>query len=381
MSELCYNRGCGLRFHPHSNREDACHYHPGVPIFHDALKGWSCCKKRTTDFSEFLAILGCTKGHHSNVKPPEPLKPEVTCNKDPTDNLMPQIDTEHIIKGPKSAESMERERPSSDVPMVKLPLKVSKSLQKSLEELRESTQKIATKKEEDVSSGVKVGTSCKNAGCKKTFQGPESDRETCNFHPGIPIFHEGMKYWSCCKIKTTEFEEFLEQPGCVKGKHLWTKKEADKKLVGCRHDWHQTGSVVVFTIYAKTSNPELSYVDANCTTLTIHIMFEKDKFFHKVLNLWGVVDVKKSFVNMGPTKVEISLKKLDPVTWAKLELQPHKVEEKEEKEKNEKDEKEKERKSLAQEKEEMHLGDEPPPLEDYESDDSIRLSDTDEEFD
>ncbi|XP_067903559.1 cysteine and histidine-rich domain-containing protein 1-like [Heterodontus francisci] len=378
MSELCYNRGCGLRFQLNSNRDDACCYHPGVPIFHDALKGWSCCKKKTTDFSEFLAIPGCTKGHHSNVKPPEPLKSEVTCNKDPTDNLKPQFDTEYIIKGAKSAESMKRERPSSDEPLVKLPQKVSKSLQESLEKLSESTQKIGTKGEEDPSSGVKVDTLCKHAGCKKTFQGPESDLETCNFHPGIPIFHEGMKYWSCCKIKTTEFEDFIEQPGCVKGKHLWTKKEADKKLVGCRHDWHQTGSVVVITIYAKTSNPERSYVDANRTMLTIHIMFEQDKVFHKVLNLWGVIDVEKSFANMGPTKVEISLKKMDPVTWAKLELPPLKIEEKE---KNGKEEKEKESKRLAQEKKEIYLGDEPPPLEDDESDDSLGLSDTDEEFD
>jgi len=33
---------------------DSCQHHPGVPVFHDALKGWSCCKKRTTDFTEFL---------------------------------------------------------------------------------------------------------------------------------------------------------------------------------------------------------------------------------------------------------------------------------------------------------------------------------------
>ena len=39
-----------------SKLSDSCHYHPGVPVFHDALKGWSCCKKRSTDFTEFLNI-------------------------------------------------------------------------------------------------------------------------------------------------------------------------------------------------------------------------------------------------------------------------------------------------------------------------------------
>uniref|UniRef100_A0A671KAZ2 CHORD domain-containing protein n=1 Tax=Sinocyclocheilus anshuiensis TaxID=1608454 RepID=A0A671KAZ2_9TELE len=56
MALLCYNRGCGGRFDADKNSDDACQFHPGVPIFHDALKGWSCCKKRTTDFSEFLSI-------------------------------------------------------------------------------------------------------------------------------------------------------------------------------------------------------------------------------------------------------------------------------------------------------------------------------------
>ena len=35
---------------------DVCQFHPGVPVFHDALKGWSCCPKRSTDFTEFLNI-------------------------------------------------------------------------------------------------------------------------------------------------------------------------------------------------------------------------------------------------------------------------------------------------------------------------------------
>lgn len=382
MSELCYNPGCGLRYEPHSNAGDACCYHPGVPIFHDALKGWSCCKKKTIDFSEFLAIPGCTKGHHSNVKQPEPLKQDITCTKDGADDTKPGPATEYILKGPKSAEKMKKERPSSEEPTVKLPQRVTKSLQESLAKLSTSSRKTDTNKEDNVKSGVIVGTMCKNNGCKKAFQGPESDRETCNFHPGIPIFHEGLKYWSCCRIKTTEFDEFLEQPGCAKGKHLWTKIDSDKKLVGCRYDWHQTGGMVVLTVYAKTSNPEHSHVDANQTMLTIHIVFEKDKVFHKALNLWGVVDTSKSFVNMGPTKVEINLQKLDPVNWAKFELPPQKVEgkdetrEKEQKEEIQKEEKAKENKPLAQE---MFLGDEPPPLEDDESDDSLRLSDTDDE--
>merc|ERR1712131_170606 len=41
------------------------------------MGGWSCCKKRVTDFGEFLAMPGCTAGPHSNEKPQETVKPEV----------------------------------------------------------------------------------------------------------------------------------------------------------------------------------------------------------------------------------------------------------------------------------------------------------------
>lgn len=55
--------------------EDSCRHHPGTPFFHDAYKGWSCCNKKSVDFTEFLNIKGCQLSKHSNVKPIEPEKP------------------------------------------------------------------------------------------------------------------------------------------------------------------------------------------------------------------------------------------------------------------------------------------------------------------
>ncbi|XP_067327707.1 integrin beta-1-binding protein 2 [Anolis sagrei] len=311
MALLCYNRGCGQQFDPEENSPDACLHHPGFPIFHDALKGWSCCRKRTTDFSEFLSIKGCTKGRHSNEKPPEPQE----APRMPKDKAA----TEIIVQGPKSAEKMERERPSSDEPKQLLPVKVSKTLEQSLEKLELSPkEEAAGQGSAGAALEVSLGTTCKNSGCKATFQGQESNMETCTFHPGVPVFHEGMKYWSCCGIKTTDFNAFLEQKGCSRGRHLWVKKQ-DKKLVSCRQDWHQTSSQVVVTLYAKTPLPELSSVKANRTSVDIHIVFEGDKIFQAELELWGVIDVQRSAVNLLPSKVEITLQKAPPLTWARLE--------------------------------------------------------------
>lgn len=47
-----------------------------MPYFHDAYKGWSCCNKKSVDFTEFLNIKGCQVSKHSNEKPPEPEKPK-----------------------------------------------------------------------------------------------------------------------------------------------------------------------------------------------------------------------------------------------------------------------------------------------------------------
>ncbi|XP_062998207.1 integrin beta-1-binding protein 2 isoform X2 [Elgaria multicarinata webbii] len=314
MALLCYNKGCGQQFDLEKNTQDACLHHPGFPIFHDALKGWSCCKKRTTDFSEFLSIKGCTRGYHSNEKPPEPGEalgePKV------------KMSTEIIVQGPKSAEMMERERPSSDEPKQLLPVKLSRSLEQALAKLDLSSKEQLPVHDSPGTGAVlevSAGTTCKNSGCKGVYQREESNMEICTFHPGVPVFHEGMKYWSCCGIKTTDFTAFLEQKGCSKGKHTWVKKQQDKKLVSCRQDWHQTSSQVVVTIYAKIPLPDLSSVKANQTVLDIHVIFEGDKIFQAELDLWGVIDVERSFVNMVPSKVEITLKKAGPATWARLE--------------------------------------------------------------
>ncbi|XP_044298179.1 cysteine and histidine-rich domain-containing protein 1 [Varanus komodoensis] len=325
MAQICYNRGCGQRFDPENNTAESCTYHPGVPVFHDALKGWSCCKRRTTDFSDFLSIVGCTKGFHNSEKPPEPVKPEVKTISERKElaDLKPKFQ-EHIIQAPKPVDTIQR--PSPDEPMSSLQLKVAASLKQALEKLKLSSGNEIMK--EDDSDEIKTGTTCKNSGCTKVYEGPHSSDEPCTYHAGVPIFHEGMKYWSCCKRKTSDFNTFLSQEGCTTGTHVWIKKDAEKKLVPCRHDWHQTGGEVTISIYAKNSVPELSCVEANSTSLNIHIVFEGDKEFNQNLNLWGVIDVKRSYVNMTATKIELTMRKAEPMLWAGLELPASKVQQK-----------------------------------------------------
>ncbi|KAM9452144.1 cysteine and histidine-rich domain-containing protein 1-like isoform 2-T2 [Salvelinus alpinus] len=276
MTLMCYNKGCGQRFDPDDNPGDACTFHPGVPVFHDALKGWSCCTRRTTDFSDFLSIEGCSRGIHNREKPAEPIRPEVTSSegrREKGEELKPRGDP-YIIQAPKPLELIHR--PSGDEPLVRLQQKVFSSLRQALEKLQlaENSQPHNTEEEE-----VKISTCCKNGGCSKSFSGPGSNEE-CKHHPGVPNFHEGVKFWSCCRRKTSDFNCFLAQEGCTTGSHLWRKPD---KVI-------------------------------------IHVVFEGEKEFEQKINLWGVIDVSSSVVNMMSSKMEISLGKEEPITWARLDL-------------------------------------------------------------
>lgn len=55
-------------------------------------------------------------------------------------------------------------------------------------------------------------------------------------HPGVPIFHEGSKGYSCCKRRVLEFDQFMNIEGCkTKSRHLFVgsgDKDKDKKEGG-----------------------------------------------------------------------------------------------------------------------------------------------------
>ncbi|KAF4604144.1 hypothetical protein EYR40_001327 [Pleurotus pulmonarius] len=56
---------------------------------------------------------------------------------------------------------------------------------------------------------------CSRNGCKKDFE--EGTGGPCIHHPGAPVFHEGLKSWSCCQDvnkPVTDFDDFLKITGC-----------------------------------------------------------------------------------------------------------------------------------------------------------------------
>ncbi|CAG9765313.1 unnamed protein product [Ceutorhynchus assimilis] len=301
----CFNRGCGQKFDPKNNKDDACRHHPGAPFFHDAYKGWSCCNKKCTDFTEFLNIQGCSVTKHSNIKPPEPEKPKVEEIPD-----VEIVEVKPIIVAPVL------KRPSLDSPMSLMQPEIAPGLKSQIDSI-ENPQKDNKINSDEIA----VGTNCKNGGCTISYQDPSSNDSLCLHHPGVPIFHEGLKYWTCCQRKTTDFNAFLNQEGCKEGKHVWKKYSDSDTKVDCRWDYHQTGPYMVISVYAKNYSPSKSTIKLNPIRLTINLIFpqQNSATFQLDIELKGVVDVSACKVTMYGTKVEIKLKKAEAGNWSKLE--------------------------------------------------------------
>ncbi|CAL9173772.1 unnamed protein product [Musa acuminata subsp. burmannicoides] len=64
---------------------------------------------------------------------------------------------------------------------------------------------------------------CQRIGCDAMFTDEDNAEGSCRYHDSEPIFHDGMKEWSCCKQRSHDFSLFLAIPGCKTGKHTTEK--------------------------------------------------------------------------------------------------------------------------------------------------------------
>ncbi|KAH8922399.1 chord-domain-containing protein [Atractiella rhizophila] len=306
----CTRHGCGQEFDPDdvssSNSGTACTFHPGNPIFHEGLKSWSCCKevnKPVLDFDEFMAIKGCVVGSHSSdpstVLPNLP-KPAATADK-PT--MVSQNGTEvyGALPPPPKIVSELKVEPKAEPP---------------------PAQEIVIE-EDPVDVKVDKGMKCKRKPCGKAYEGEERKDDECRFHPGVPIFHEGSKGYSCCKRKVLEFDEFLKIEGCRRGKHLFVgqpKEESElDELITLRTDHYQTPNQVIVSVFGKGADKEKSKIEFTEEQMHIQLFLPNNKKYVKSFNLFGPIVPDKCSWKIMSTKAEIVLQKEDLRSWPALD--------------------------------------------------------------
>nr|GLL39338.1 cysteine and histidine-rich domain-containing protein RAR1 [Ipomoea trifida] len=211
----CQRIGCNAFFTEDDNPEGSCTYHDS-PLFHDGMKEWSCCKKRSHDFSLFLEIPGCKTGKHTTEKPVLTKPASAAPNRPvpaPTTTPSASSSKENCARCRQGFFCSDHGSQPKEV-NPKASNTVASTSNESNQDLHES-HPPPPKKVVDINQPQ----TCKNKGCGKTFTEKENHDAACSYHPGPAIFHDRMRGWKCCDIHVKEFDEFMAIPPCTKGWH------------------------------------------------------------------------------------------------------------------------------------------------------------------
>ncbi|KAM0753609.1 chord-domain-containing protein [Meredithblackwellia eburnea MCA 4105] len=309
---LCTRKGCGKEFDEatSSNNSD-CNFHPGVPVFHEGLKSWSCCSetnKPVTSFDEFLSLKGCTTGSHSSERPVEPPKPLPSSSSSTPTPTSTDKDGREVYGS--SVASPIPPRPSA-------PTNGNGAAAPPIKPV--STPYV--EEQDDPSLPCAVGAMCKRKACGKSWDGNSREGEQCVYHPGVPIFHEASKGWSCCKPRHLDFDEFLKIPGCRRGRHLFvgsTTSQQQEEIIECRVDHYQTPMQVHVSVFGKGADKELSKVIFEKEAMHVELHLPSSKRFQKSFPLFGPIDPTTSTFKILGTKCEIVLAKADARSWPSI---------------------------------------------------------------
>lgn len=194
----CKNFGCNKYYNEDDNDDVACKYHSAPPIFHDTMKCWSCCKDRKAyDFEAFQAIEGCTIGRHNSEQQTTLIAASPNA---PTTTATGGDDGSSTAPKLRSIADYNNENPTA------------------ASAVTEAVKTVFTRKSTRSADGITA--KCQRKGCQKTYNIADNTSSACIHHSGQPIFHDAVKFWSCCPHKKCyDFDEFIAVAGCAVGYH------------------------------------------------------------------------------------------------------------------------------------------------------------------
>lgn len=266
------------------------------------LAGWKCCKTRVLTFDEFMTIPPCTTGKHSTTDKPPQLEEKPQEDEATLARKISELNTAPPPRAPI--------QPAQHAPTPPPPPPESEDDDPSLE--------------------IPDGKECRRRTCTVKYnKGGSREGETCVFHPGVPIFHEGSKGYSCCKRRVLEFDQFLKIEGCkTKDRHMFVgsgKKEnatagSEEVLETVRHDFYQTPSTVIASLFLKKIVKDKAKVDFKPKALAVDLETSDPtpKRYTSEIPLYGAIDPEKSTFKVLGSKLEVTFAKADGASWPVL---------------------------------------------------------------
>lgn len=184
---------------------------------------------------------------------------------------------------------------------------------------------------DDPDAPIPPSTTCKRRSCGKNSAEVKSKDEECTFHPGVPIFHEGSKGWTCCKRRVLEFDEFMKIEGCKTRKgHCFIGKRTKKNntsanqeeiLEDVRNDFYQTPNTLIVSYYLKKIDKERATVNflEDGSGFELDLPTSDGKRFSRSIETWKELVPDKCEKKILGTKLEMVLwKKEGGVGWPML---------------------------------------------------------------
>ncbi|KAI0748309.1 chord-domain-containing protein [Daedaleopsis nitida] len=95
---------------------------------------------------------------------------------------------------------------------------------------------------------------CTRKNCNQEYEPDNNGPESCTYHPGAPIFHEGLKSWSCCSDvnkPVLDFDEFMQIEGCTTGHHTDEAPKAPPPKPAPQVDLKMTSSTGASETYSS----------------------------------------------------------------------------------------------------------------------------------
>ncbi|MCJ1273605.1 hypothetical protein MMC21_001398 [Puttea exsequens] len=268
---------------------------------------WKCCKPRVLTFDEFLSIPPCTTGKHS------------TFDDSPLPDPPAPVNAPENVPLPLNSTSANGA--SNNAPAARAPQAAPQTTAPPAPPAPPESDS------DDPSISVPLDVPCRRKGCnsRSTVESRGSrDTEECTYHPGGPLFHEGFKSWTCCNKSALEFDEFMNFEGCkTKKRHLFigSKKDAEEeeKLSDVRHDFYQTPTSVIASLYIKKIDKERAKINfSSPTTIDLDLPTADNKRYRTELPLFGQIDSAQSKAKIMGTKLELTLVKKDGQSWPTL---------------------------------------------------------------
>nr|POE56886.1 cysteine and histidine-rich domain-containing protein 1 [Quercus suber] len=278
--------------------------------------GWKCCKPRVLTFDEFMAIPPCTTGKHSTVDDTPAAEPKPTSS---------EVDARIKAQQAKQQENL-------SPPIARNPV--------ATQAARPTPSPAPPEDDDDdPDAPIPTGATCKRRACGATYDPaqPRSE-EQCQHHPGVALFHEGSKGWTCCKRRVLEFDEFMKIAGCKqKERHLFVgsakhkagAEQEEEQLESVRNDFYQTATTVIASLYLKKIERERSRVEFTAgpeggSVIELDLHTSDRKGYRSSMRLFGPIDAEKSAFKIMGTKLELTLVKADGVGWPVLRADdPH----------------------------------------------------------